>query len=203
MNRPATSAATRGRKLRADALRNRTALVEAARHALATSPDGGFSLDAIARKVGVGIGTLYRHFPTREQLVAAAYEAELEDLVAEASRLADRMPAREALAAWLRAFVRFAATKRGMVDALRVDVTTLASESGYGPVRDRLAAAISPLLRTGAAEGTLRADVEASDVVILAAGALMPVELDTEQADRLMRLIIDALRTTETFRPSC
>lgn len=199
MGTPISPLTSSTRKPRADALRNRAALVDAARRALAASDDGGFSLDAIAREVGVGIGTLYRHFPTREQLIAAAYEAELDDLVDEASRLAERMPAQEALAAWLKSFAQFATTKRGVVEALRTDVIALAG-SNHGPMRDRLAAAIAPLLHSGAADGTLRSDIDASDVVILAAGALMPLELDAEQVSRLMGLINDALRAAPSTK---
>lgn len=181
------------RRRRADAERNRQALLEAARTALA---DGGapFSLEAVARAAGVGIGTLYRNFPTKESLVAAVYEAQVSELIDEAGRLLDRLPPRAALREWLGQFAHLAATKRGMLDALRQGVLESAQQDDVVGRRGRLAAAIAPILEAGARDGSLRADVQAQDVVVLAAGALMPVEVDAARVERLLGLVTDALR---------
>ncbi|GGM40101.1 TetR/AcrR family transcriptional regulator [Promicromonospora citrea] len=181
------------RRRRADAERNRQALLEAARAALA---DGAapFSLEAVARAAGVGIGTLYRNFPTKESLVAAVYEAQVTELIDEAGRLLDRLPPGEALGEWLRRFAHLAATKRGMLDALRRGVLESVQQDDVAGRRGRLAAAIAPILDAGARDGSLRGDVQAEDVVVLAAGALMPVEVDAARVERLLGLVTDALR---------
>lgn len=180
------------RRRRADAERNRQALLDAARAALADD-DGSFSLEAVARVAGVGIGTLYRHFPTRESLVTAAYDAQVEDLLAQATHLLGALPPREALREWLDEFARFAAAKRGMLDALRLGVLESAGQHDVAGVRERMARAIGPMLEAGARDGTLRADVQADDVVLLAAVALVP-QVDTARTERLMGLVMNALR---------
>lgn len=103
---------------RAHALRNREKLLTTARAAFADA-DGPVSLEGIARRAGVGIGTLYRHFPTREALVEAVYAAELDDLSAAVATLLDRFPPEVALRAWLDRHARFTITERGMLDTLR------------------------------------------------------------------------------------
>ena len=99
------------RPLRADARRNRDRLLAAATQALA---DGEVSLEAIARAAGVGIGTLYRHFPTRAALVEAAYRTELDRVTDLSAELAGKLPAADGLRAWMDGFVDYLATKRGM-----------------------------------------------------------------------------------------
>ncbi|HWV76005.1 MAG TPA: TetR/AcrR family transcriptional regulator [Isoptericola sp.] len=188
-----TGFAPASRRRRADAERNRQALLDAAREALADG-NGTFSLEAVARAAGVGIGTLYRHFPNREALVTAAYEAQVEDLLAQGTRLLDAMPAREALREWLGQFARFVSTKRGMLDALRLGMIESAQQHDVTGMRDRMAAAIAPMLDAGARDGTLRPDVHPADVVLLVAGSLMPLQADEAQTERLMSLVLDALR---------
>src|ERR1700710_2006963 len=105
------------RKPRADAERNRARLLETAKAAFAEKGSGA-SLDEIARIAGVGAGTLYRHFPTRDALVAAVYRNETEQLVAAADRLAETHPPVAALREWLLLFVDYMATKHGMSEVL-------------------------------------------------------------------------------------
>ncbi|HEY4921357.1 MAG TPA: TetR/AcrR family transcriptional regulator, partial [Xanthobacteraceae bacterium] len=105
------------RKPRADAERNRIRLLETAKAAFAEKGSGA-SLDEIARIAGVGAGTLYRHFPTRDALVAAVYRNETEQLVAAADRLAKTHPPVTALRDWLLLFVDYIATKHGMHEVL-------------------------------------------------------------------------------------
>lgn len=181
------------RRPRADALRNRTALLDAAREILGEG-GGAFSLEAVARRAGVGIGTLYRHFPTREQLVAAVYDAEVDGLIKRAGELLQQGSAGEALRAWLMTFTEFAATKRGMRDALQSAALGGGIDGNYTAVQTRIAEGIAPLLRAGAEQGTLRSDVDAGDVVLLVAGAVVPHDLDPDQTNRLLNLILDALR---------
>nr|WP_197505582.1 TetR/AcrR family transcriptional regulator [Gordonia sp. LAM0048] len=130
------------RRRRANAERNRQALLDAAREALAYG-DGEMSLEAVARRAGVGIGTLYRHFPTRDRLVIAAYDAEVDTLVAQAGPLLEQAAPRQALREWMNQFARFAMTKRGMLDALRTGALEAAAEDHTG-LHERMAAAIAP-----------------------------------------------------------
>ncbi|GAB3224856.1 TetR family transcriptional regulator [Mycolicibacterium hippocampi] len=158
--------------------------------------DGGdsFSLEAVARQAGVGIGTLYRHFPTREKLVLAAYDAQVEDLLGQAGTLLERLPPKQALKEWLNHFARLVTTKHGMLDALRITPLEDAGTRDIQGARERMAAAISPILDAGIDDGSLRADVPATDVILLVSGALMPAHADTTQTDRLLSLVLDALR---------
>ncbi|MEV7966814.1 helix-turn-helix domain-containing protein [Sphaerisporangium sp. NPDC088356] len=185
--------ATGPRPLRADARRNRDRLLDVA--VLAFSKDGpDVTLDAIAKAAGVGIGTLYRHFPSREALIEAAYRNELTRLCDAAAELLRTMPPDEATRTWMDHFVDYMTTKRGMADALRAVIAS--GGNPYEQSRDRLVAAISMLLQAGAAAGTVRSDTEPGDVlaslggVSLAAGE--PAQRD--QARRLLDLLMDGLR---------
>jgi AcrR family transcriptional regulator len=186
------------RPLRADAQRNRDRLLAAAVRAFFNDgPD--VTLDAIAKDAGVGIGTLYRHFPTREALIEAAYRNELTKLCDAAAELLRTLPPDEATRAWMDHFVDYMTTKRGMADALRVVIAS--GGDPYAESRDRLIAAITMLLHAGAAAGTVRSDIEPVDVlaslggVSLAAGA--PEQRD--QASRMLDLLMDGLRYRATF----
>ena len=185
------------KRLRADAQRNRDRLLDAAVRAF--SQDGpDVTLDAIAKDAGVGIGTLYRHFPTRESLVEAAYRNELERLCDAVSGLLQTTPPDVATRAWMDRFVDYMTTKRGMADALRAVIAS--GGNPFAESRNRLIAAITTLLDAGAADGTLRSDVEPGDVltslsgVSLAAGE--PAQRD--QARRLLDLLMDGLRYRDT-----
>ncbi|MEO6086697.1 MAG: TetR/AcrR family transcriptional regulator [Umezawaea sp.] len=179
---------------RADALRNRDKLVQIARTAFATAEDA-VSLEGIAREAGVGIGTLYRHFPTREALVEAVYAAELDDVTGSVPGLLRELPPDAALRAWMGRYAAFIATKRGMVDTLRAG---WASGRIAAPTttRERITGAIATILARGAEAGSLRADVDPQDVVALLLGIFFGTTAgnDSEQADRLLDLVMDALR---------
>jgi AcrR family transcriptional regulator len=186
--------ARKPRSLRADALRNRDKLVQIARAAFATADDT-VALEGIAREAGVGIGTLYRHFPTREALVEAVYAAELDDVTGSAPALLEELPPDAALRAWMGRYAGFVATKRGMVDTLRAG---WASGRITAPTatRERITAAIATILVRGAEAGSLRADVEPEDVVVMLLGIFFTTTADSaaEQTERLLDLVMDALR---------
>jgi AcrR family transcriptional regulator len=177
---------------RADALRNRERLLDVAMHAFAR--DGADApLDAIAREAGVGIGTLYRHFPTREALVEAVYRNELARLCDSAATLLAHDAPAAALREWMGRFVVYLATKRGMADALRALIASGANP--YQDSRARLLDALGTLLAAGVAAGTVRPDVDALDVLTSLNG-LSLAATDTAQCDRLLDLLMDGLRAT-------
>lgn len=181
------------RPMRADAQRNRERLLEVA--ACAFSHDGpDVTLDAIAKQAGVGIGTLYRHFPTRGALVDAAYRNELYRLCDSAGRLLKRQPSDQALRSWMDRFVDYMTTKRGMGEALRALIAS--GGDPFSESRSRLVGALTVLLGAGAAAGTLRADVDPEDVLISLSGlSLATADADRRaQASRLLDLLMDGLR---------
>src|ERR1700761_2304395 len=147
---------------RSDAQRNRERLLAAATDAFREA-DEQVSLEGVAKRAGVGIGTLYRHFPTREDLVEAVYLSELDRLLASAPKLLAAAPPDRALRAWMDRFAAWVEGKQGMTETLR------GMFAGGAIVRsamqERLAATIEQFLEAGAAAGVLRDDVEASDVL--------------------------------------
>ncbi|POX42750.1 TetR family transcriptional regulator [Streptomyces sp. Ru73] len=186
-------AAASGRPARADARRNRDKLLAAARDAFAASSDA-VALDAIARAAGVGIGTLYRHFPTREALVEAVYATELDEVVASARPLLDELEPAAALRAWMTRYAEFFKVKRGMSDTLRAG---WASGSIATPAtRERITATVDMMLRSGAESGSLRGDVDPEDVTLMLLGAFLSTAAadSPEKVDRLLDLIVEALR---------
>jgi AcrR family transcriptional regulator len=151
------------------------------------------SMRAIAKAAGVGIGTLYRHFPTRDRLVEATYRSEVGRLCAAAPELMKSRPALESLRIWMNLFVSFMATKQGMGVALRV---ILVDDDQRMKTRYLLADAIGTLLAEGALEGTLRDDVDPYDV-LLGIGGVTLIAGDPNQSTitaRLLDLLIDGLR---------
>ena len=189
--------ATGARPLRADAQRNHDRLLDTAVRAF--SRDGpDVTLDAIAKDAGVGIGTLYRRFPTREALVEAAYRNELARLCDAVADLLQSLPPDEATRAWMDRFVDYMTTKRGMADALRAVIAS--GGNPYAQSRDRLTVAITTLLQAGAAAGTVRPDIEPGDVLVSLSGVSLaagePAQRD--QARRLLDLLMDGLRYRAT-----
>jgi AcrR family transcriptional regulator len=185
--------ATDTRRLRADAQRNRERLLDAAVRAF--SHDGtDVTLDAIAKDAGVGIGTLYRHFPTREALVEAAYRNELARLCDAASDLLEAQVPDQAMRMWMDRFVDYMTTKRDMADALRAVIAS--GGNPYSQSRDRLLAAVTALLEAGAAAGTLRTDVEPGDVLTSLSGVSMAAAAPAQRvrAGRILDLLMDGLR---------
>ena len=185
-----------GRPLRADALRNRDALVAVARTAFSTATRP-VPLEDIARDAGVGIGTLYRHFPTREALVEVVYSAELDEVVSSAANLLSELTPAPALRAWMRRYAEFSVMKRGIMDTLRVGWAS--GRIATPATRERITGAIGEILTAGAADRTLRSDVAADDVttmiigIVLSTGPTAPLS----QITRLFDVLVDGLLPRE------
>jgi AcrR family transcriptional regulator len=180
------------RSLRADAQANYDRLLEAAADAFARE-GADASLKAIAAEAGVGIGTLYRRFPTREDLIEATYRNETTRLCESASALlADREPI-AALRQWMELFVDYMLTKQGMADALPA---ILAARDGLRlHSRQALGEAVTALLAAGTATGRLREDAAAGDVLMALGGITLISEHEhqRELASRLITLLLDGL----------
>ncbi|ARF81552.1 TetR/AcrR family transcriptional regulator [Kitasatospora aureofaciens] len=184
---------TKPSALRADARRNRERILEVAVRAFAEKGPN-VAIDAIAKAAGVGSATLYRHFPTREALVEAAYRNELARVCDSAGKLLAGHAPDRALRLWMDDFIDYVAAKQGMADALRAAVASGADP--FAETLDRLGAALGTLLRTGAEAGLLRPDVDPLDVGFSLAGvALITSAPDQrERAGRLLDLLLDGLR---------
>ncbi|WP_144714151.1 TetR/AcrR family transcriptional regulator [Curtobacterium pusillum] len=181
------------RRPRADAVRNRELLVDAARDAFTTDGEDT-SLEGIARAAGVGIGTLYRAFPSREDLIAAVYRAELDaalDVVD--ALLSSSATGAAALRAFTGRYAEFVATKRGLAETVRVGALRGAAEAAG--TRDRVNAAVQRFLDAGAADGSLRDDLLADDVTAALIGILLSTRdtRDAEQTGRLLDILLAGL----------
>lgn len=152
----------RPRKPRADAARNRERLLDAAKTVFSQGGSGA-SLEAVAREAGVGIGTLYRHFPTRETLFEAVYRREVQQLSDLAEALLAEPSPSGALRRWLRSNVEFVATKKGMATALALSIDST-SDLTVTSV-ERLTAAVGALLERAAKAGEIRGDIGPEDVL--------------------------------------
>ena len=180
--------------LRADAQRNRERLLGAALRAF-SEHGADVSLDAIARDAGVGSGTLYRHFPTREALIEAAYRNEVARLCDSVHELLHAMPPDRAMREWMGRYTGYVAAKHGMADALAAVIA-----SGGDPYKEtpaRLIAAVTTLANAGTTAGTIRADVPPLDILYSIIGVCRTPPADPGQRDRLLDLLMDSLR----YRP--
>ena len=189
----AKSSAGKARPLRADAQRNREKLLAAATQAFAEHGED-VALEAVAARAGVGIGTLYRHFPNRDALVVAAYRHEVAQLCAAAPELLAEQPPDEALRAWAERFTDYIATKRAMGSALR---SAAGSDAPlFAETRELILGALRLLLDAGARAGTLRADVAPGDVLRVLNGIwFLPDGPEwRETVGRMLDLVIDGLR---------
>jgi AcrR family transcriptional regulator len=174
------------RHMRADARRNHESLIAAAREVFAEA-GAAASLEEVARRAGVGIGTLYRNFPTRRDLFEALYVEEIRELSRSAADLAD-LPPWDALVSWLHRFVGYVATKRALAEELVHDSEVFRS------CRAEIYIAGEPLLRRAQAAGEVRDDVSFDDVVRLLSGLTMVQFPDQEQRDRVLGVALDGLR---------
>ncbi|KDN23235.1 TetR/AcrR family transcriptional regulator [Amycolatopsis rifamycinica] len=186
------------RRPRADATRNRRQLLNVATRMFASAADEP-SMRAIAQEAGVGIATLYRHFPTRESLVDAVYRDQVSRLTAGAHELLTQLDPPAALRRWMDLFGDWIATKNGMLNTLLAMVES--GEIAHTDTRAELLAAIEAILEAGRASGQLRADIPAEDIAAALIG-IFTVAGSPEQramAGRLLDLLMDGLRVD---RPS-
>jgi AcrR family transcriptional regulator len=185
-----------GRKPRTDAQRNRERLLEVAKEAF-TRSGGNASLDDIAKQAGVGPGTLYRHFPTREELLEAVYRTEVEKLAAAERKFAETLPPIEALRAWMLLFVDYIATKQIIAPALNTLVGghSKVFESSYGQIWE----AIRALVKRAIKSGDIRKDLDPIDLLRALIGvANVASSPDWQQsARRLVDILIIGSRPIE------
>ncbi len=181
------------KRIRADAWRNRERLLEAAVAAFARADGRPVSLEAIARDAGVGIGTLYRHFPSREALIEAVYRAELAEVSESAAELLEQYPPIVALRRWMHRYASFVAAKKGMAESLRAMVDSGAVE--LSQTRASIVGAVDMLLQAGAGEGSLRSDVHTADVVSSLQGIFL-TSSSLDQTHRMLDLLMDGLVST-------
>jgi AcrR family transcriptional regulator len=182
-----------GRELRSDAVANRDRIVEAARAELSKSNGAlaDLKLHRVAKSAGVGQGTLYRHFPTSEHLLAEVYRYELTQLVDAVPPLLAEHPPLEALTCWMQRLVEYARVKRGVMAAIEAS----AWREVYSGQHHRLDEALGMLLDRGRAAGEVREGVDAADVILLL-GALsrIPESEWDARAHMVVEVIIDGLR---------
>jgi len=177
------------RPMRADARRNHDRLVSAARAAF-TEDGTSAPLEDVAERAGVGIGTLYRHFPTRQALLEAVYVDEVEAMARAAADLSE-LPPWDALSQWLHQYVGFAATKRALNEAL---VEADPGSDVLLSCRTAISGAGTSLIERAQRAGVVRADTSFIDVIRMVAGiAMVPTE-DPAQKERLLELALDGLR---------
>jgi AcrR family transcriptional regulator len=187
------------RKPRADAVRNRERVLEAAKVVFsAGGPEA--SLEAVARRAGVGIGTLYRHFPTREALFEAVYRREVEQLSELAEQLKNARDPVDALRRWLRSNVEFVATKKGMSAALALTFQSTSELAAFSI--ERLTKAIGSLLDRAVAAGEMRADVGPEDLLRALVGMCYMHDQPGWQSSvlRMLDVFVDGLRVRPAAR---
>jgi AcrR family transcriptional regulator len=179
------------RPLRADAKRNYERLVTAARDVFAQE-GGGASMEAIAKEAGVGIGTLYRHFPRRIDVVEAVYREDVDELTTVAESVTATMEPWPALVAWLEAFVRYASGKKRFLNELH-EAFEKNPELRVAS-RERIVGALDLVLTPTQEAGVVRTDIDAPDLMQLLSSMCMSATLTPEQSGRLLVMIEDGLR---------
>lgn len=181
--------------MRADARRNRELLLTAALAAFTEHGADDVSLEEIARRAGVGIGTLYRHFPTRQELLEAVYRDQVEALCTLSAELLGAPSPAEALATWLRAMIAFSTAKRTLVSSL---LATMDKTSDlFSACSTVIRQAVESLLVRAQEAGEIRRDVNATDIMRLSHAITVATERASghpDQAERLLGLMLDGLR---------
>jgi AcrR family transcriptional regulator len=181
------------RKPRADSARNRQLLIDAAKAGF-SGVGLDVSLEEIARRAGVGIGTLYRHFPTRDAVVEAVYRREVEHLAEAVPQLLQASPAGEALHKWMHLFVDYIATKRIIAPSLAA--ATARTPALYTTSLELITGAISTLVKRAIASGDVRKDIDPSDLLRAMVGVSYgnPDAGWEASARRLIDILMDGLR---------
>ena len=187
------STAAAARKPRADSARNRQLLIEAAKAAF-SQVGLDVSLEEVARRAGVGIGTLYRHFPTREAVVEAVYRREVEHLAEAVPQLLQTSPAGEALHQWMHLFVDYIATKRIIAPSLATAVARTPALRATSS--ELISGALSTLVKRAIASGDVRQDIDPSDLLRAMIGVSYgnPDAGWEASARRLIDILMDGLR---------
>ena len=175
--------------VRIDARENRARILEAARRALAG--DGDISMNQIAQRAGVGPGTLYRNFPTREALVLAVYQLEIDQLTDAVPGLLATLPPLDALKRWTTDLVSAMRKKHGLGEALSPGAQRSITENSYGPV----ISAITRLLDAGKRDGTIRTDADPRDFLQLTGALWRAASGPEDRSQPMLALILDGLRT--------
>jgi AcrR family transcriptional regulator len=178
------------RPLRADAKRNRDQLIAAARTVF-TERGSDASLEEIARRAEVGVGTLYRHFPTRQALIESVYVEEVEALCRSAADHADAS-SWDALVHWFNRFVDYVATKHALVEEMMATIGQDAQV--FRTCHDAIFAAGQPLLEQAKQDGAVRSDVEFIDVIRMVSGITMIRNAQPEDVRRVLTMALDGLR---------
>lgn len=183
------------RRPRADGERNRTRLIAAAKRACAEK-GAAVSLEHIAREADVSIATLYRHFPTRDELIAAVYQQEVDMLIEAASQLMAKREPATALREWLMLFVDFLDAKHGMAEAM--DTLIGGPESLYSRTPHRLDVPIKTIVAAGVASGVFRDDIEPHDLLRAIAGVahVRPGKNWKLSAVRMVDLLLKGMQST-------
>lgn len=179
------------RPMRADARRNYQRLLDEAKAAF-LEQGAEAPLEDIARRAGVGIGTLYRHFPTRLALQEAAYHDEVAELCTRAYTFLETEPEGEALGAWMRAFAQHATSRRGLIQTMK-EVIMRRSEL-FDRCHDEIREAAGVVLAQAQAAGTARPEVTVTDLLRLTHGLSVASEHDPASTDRLLSYLLDGLR---------
>ncbi|ACU75526.1 transcriptional regulator, TetR family [Catenulispora acidiphila DSM 44928] len=174
--------------VRSDARENRARILSAARESFAQ--DGATSMNQVAQRAGVGAGTLYRNFPTREALVLAVYQEEVDRLIDKVAPLLDQLPPIEALRTWTTDLVEAMRRKHGLGDALSSGAHQTITEQTYGPV----ITAIKAFLDAGTKDGTIREDADPGDFLQLTGALWRAASGPEDRSPRMLALILDGLR---------
>ena len=180
------------RKPRADSARNRQLLIDTAKQGF-SEVGLNVSLEEIARRAGVGIGTLYRHFPTREALFEAVYRREVDELAELAGQMGQESSPVDALRQWLRAIVQLVATKKGMLAALALAADGRSDLYAYSA--ERLSKAIGTLLQRATKAGQIRSDITPEDLLRALIGLCYSYDRPDwqEPVTRLLDVFVDGL----------
>jgi AcrR family transcriptional regulator len=177
--------------MRADARRNKERLIQAARLVFAKH-GGGASMEAIAKEAGVGVGTLYRHFPTRIDLVESVYRVDVDQLWQAAENAARDLEPWPALVTWLEAFVRYAQGKRTFLNELHEAFDK--NPQLRVASRERIDKAMGTVLARAQAAGVARTDIDGTDLMQLVGPMCTNATLSEDQSERLLAMVLDGLR---------
>lgn len=186
-----------GRPMRADARRNRERLVSAAREVFGEQ-GAGASMEAIAKHAGVGVGTLYRHFPNRFDIVEAVYQDDVEELVRAAEQATEELEPWEAVETFFEAFLRYAKTKQAMLSELQQAFEK--NPELRSRMRERIDAAFDLVVDRAKEAGVVREDVNGHDLTQLVSPICTNASIPDDQMRRLIKMILDGLAATASAR---